>query len=559
MLVKDLIKLYENHINLILLERNLMIDEMFPKTLLELVDKHKPGGYTKQRLNNDIEEIRKSLKRKDRIVWLLRILRLSVMNYLIIKKGQLTPEVVAYIENELKKFNKKAKKNFTWNDIKSLPKLSNIIDTLEHFYSMNIPKIEKYVFKYETPKEIYDIFSEIEEGYKSSIGADDELILENPDEEVFLKIDNTFTWFNLNRASCSDEAAAMGHCGNAPSSHNRNQTILSLRQKIVRGKTVYWRPVLTFIYHIAEKGLGEMKGRGNEKPAKRYHPHIIKLLRDNRIQKIIGGGYLSDNNFSVNDLDEKVKERLLAVKPALMSFMDILKNGNLELAKERFIESNYVVSGSDVIIDTSANLVDLIEDFGDESAKQYAGYLTGEEYIEYDISDYNEYIKNQLTSEQKEELIKYTKNELLIDDDDDLDISEALDMLESDSADIYYELSAAIRYGYESGTMDEIHNAYKNALNNTDEYEIEGFDIIQTGNFFDDKYHLLVDFLNSDIISEVSGEGVNDPDTFVEAVKEILNYNGGILKLEVPYYGFSGFDEEVTKQHIAEAINNIKD
>ena len=113
----------------------------------------------------------------------------------------------------------------------------------------------------------------------------------------------------------------MGHCGNVAGQGKPGQRILSLRRPVKgpEGREA-WEPHLTFILHTAQKALGEMKGRGNEKPAARYHPYIAALLESPVVDKVWGGGYLPENNFSVADLPKDVQERLVKGKPALMTF-----------------------------------------------------------------------------------------------------------------------------------------------------------------------------------------------------------------------------------------------
>ena len=101
----------------------------------------------------------------------------------------------------------------------------------------------------------------------------------------------------------------MGHCGNAPRQHT-DDVILSLRKVVVSGSDKYHIPHLTFILN-GDGELTEMKGRANEKPAKKYHPYIIKLLLNDAIKGIKGGGYAPENNFSLHDLDENVRKDLM--------------------------------------------------------------------------------------------------------------------------------------------------------------------------------------------------------------------------------------------------------
>ena len=111
-------------------------------------------------------------------------------------------------------------------------------------------------------------------------------------------------WVSLDRSYCEMEKYSAGHCGNA--GYKKGDNILSLRdpQNIAH---------LTF---IENKGvLGEMKGRNNTKPSPRYHLPIIELLKNDKIKSIRGGGYLQENNFSLDDLSNK--EALLKIKPNL--------------------------------------------------------------------------------------------------------------------------------------------------------------------------------------------------------------------------------------------------
>jgi hypothetical protein len=78
--------------------------------------------------------------------------------------------------------------------------------------------------------------------------------------------------------------------------------------------------VATFILD-ADGQLGEMKGRGNDKPAARYHPYILALLRHDMIRGIKGGGYMPENNFSMSDFDPQTREQLIAKKPELKGLL----------------------------------------------------------------------------------------------------------------------------------------------------------------------------------------------------------------------------------------------
>jgi len=106
-------------------------------------------------------------------------------------------------------------------------------------------------------------------------------------------------WVSLGCGYSKEEGAAAGHCGNQGNAKGDN--VVSLRDP---SNKVH----LTFIVNVLTGELGEAKGTDNEKPNKSYHPAIVTLLLSGYIKKYKGGGYLPENNFNIDDLDEKVKK-----------------------------------------------------------------------------------------------------------------------------------------------------------------------------------------------------------------------------------------------------------
>ena len=135
-------------------------------------------------------------------------------------------------------------------------------------------------------------------------------------------------WVDLGKGYCDKEGKSMGHCGNAGAELGDN--ILSLRDS----KNI---PHLTFILNNGI--LGQMKGRQNDKPSEKYHPAIIELLKTPIIKQVRGGGYKPENNFSLNDLEEDMKEELLALKPDLeFDIFEDLEKQMEETRKENNVE-----------------------------------------------------------------------------------------------------------------------------------------------------------------------------------------------------------------------------
>lgn len=293
---------------------------MFSDELRWMIGSYLQGTRTP---TEEIQQAKKILKRNDRIVWYLREMRLQYLRALtdiLNDSSDELPETMKLRELLTEEF-KRIKTNYTIDTIHDLETeygvdheyddMENIIYTFDHFLSMDIRKINDYTFKYQSPSEIITEFNEIEQE------AGDELkgqpIKNDADTTEFLKLSEHWIWFDLGKAYCRDEGGAMNHCGNSTAQNDENKTILSLREK-KKGK---WLPHLTFIYLKAEKALGEMKGVSNNKPSKKYHKYIIPLLEDDRIQILAGGGYKSQNNFKLSDLDDATAARIAKDKPMM--------------------------------------------------------------------------------------------------------------------------------------------------------------------------------------------------------------------------------------------------
>jgi hypothetical protein len=278
--------------------------------------------------------------REDRTVWALRWER-----YLALGRHPVVVDKQAAT-------NKFARDLGTVNqaEIETYEKLMN--ERFQHLFSLNIAKMNSYVFDRQAPDQIWRDLYEIEEEWKATrkqiinhdsvyphreIEDDEEeewdgYADDDEDEnekrqaklekqgniEKIIDFGNGWAWWDLHRTHCTTEGNAMGHCGNAPSAQI-GHTVLSLRQDMGNGN---FRPSLTFIFNEDTGMLGEMKGRANEKPAERYHAMICKLLLDPRVDGCEGGGYEAKNNFTVLDLPEETRMALLRVKPALLSTID---------------------------------------------------------------------------------------------------------------------------------------------------------------------------------------------------------------------------------------------
>lgn len=282
-----------------------------------------------------IQQVRKTLKRKDRIVWFLRQWRIGFMRRIIkdAKKGATgySPEVihklVAPAEKSCSIYGERSGLGTSWAAKECDNVFSNAtryLQKFEHSLSMPIPAIQSTVFEYQSANSILNQFDELESDWAENVSGG---VAPDDRDTVLLDCGNGYIWYNLNRPSCSDEGRSMGHCGNSPR-NDTDDTILSLRKRDKTDGRASLKPYLTFILGI-DGYLGEMKGRFNKSPnnaalegvsPSNFNNEIASLLKLPIIKGLRGGGYEPQNNFKITDLPEDMREALYELKPEIAPF-----------------------------------------------------------------------------------------------------------------------------------------------------------------------------------------------------------------------------------------------
>lgn len=297
-----------------------------------------------------------TLKRHDRIIWFIRWAR---ANYVALSPNQ-------YLRALRKKYP------YADHDFE-VPK--SVMRGLEHYLSLPVPAIQQYVFDKGAAQDILNKFNTLEREWKKKRKH---TLTPRPEDEMLLDCGDGWAWFHLPRASCPDEGDAMGHCGNSPR-EDTEDTILSLREKVMVDGHERWKPHATFI--ITEDGhLTEMKGRFNEKPGHHesdekkalIHKHILQLLRNKVVRKIVGGGYEEQNNFSLDDLDSEAKAGLMKERPDLGFAADYGEHLGIDDAFEKKLEEEIVevvrvpawVRGDEVVVGEFKTITAAIEASG---------------------------------------------------------------------------------------------------------------------------------------------------------------------------------------------------
>ncbi len=224
--------------------------------------------------------------------------------------------------------------------MQSATQFEDFLKTFKHYAGIDYYKIRDYEFGWTDPETVYEDFQKLEWEYADLQRAKDAYRPLEEMEEIIVDM-GEYKWINTHKRYCEDEGRRMAHCGNAGG--NSDDVVLSLRH-FKKGRA---KPVLTFILDTASGDIGEMKGFANEKPDKKYHPYILRLFIEYKeIDKIGGGGYAPERNFSVYDLSDQDYETLLAARSDILLDKDLI--GRTALLPELF---NKYVSGQIAIGD----------------------------------------------------------------------------------------------------------------------------------------------------------------------------------------------------------------
>ncbi|MFA5490026.1 MAG: hypothetical protein WC284_12535 [Candidimonas sp.] len=472
-------------------------------------------NYVEMLGENDpiIEWAKKVLVSDPLIVWFLRIYKLGT-NY--------------YPEDQ----DKLIEKNPKWKNISILNSdIDRIKTNLEHYMSMQLPKIKSYRVKWQTPDELFHDFQKIEDEWTESLG---DFVNKKETDKIILDMGN-FIWFNLGKQKCDDEAEAMGHCGNRYG--KSGDILLSLREKTHNPEIFI--PRLTFV--INDGYLGEMKGFANNKPSEKYHPYIVKLLELPMIKGIIGGGYEAHKNFSIEDLPENEINQLIEKKPLL---------GPIEVAYEKMGESEEFIKYLEKLLSAHSHdyhyshekkvwiikhfsdVKEMLRDYGNDVAKWAIDVILGNKHIEvYHEIEFNNFDLPEKITNNVEKYIKQTYPDEY---ESDMYFSEIVKILKNNDDGLYDILVEGIHNGIREGTYDQIKTELIKSIDHS------GW--VLTGDMEDEIYFPLA---TSQLIYDIKDGLLEDEDYFSYDDSYYIN-------IKEPHYGFDGYDEEVTVDYIVD-------
>lgn len=293
-----------------------------------------------------------NLKREDRIIWYLRYFRIGLLSDWLIKNKN--DEQHASISQMHQKFIKQLVQKTKSNPSEVAVSANSIMsartaNALTHIMAVAefIKPLSDMVWDAQTPKELIDQSTQLEKEYNDTKDANS--VPKTEDKQGATKLidfGNGYAWWNLGQSCDREEGQAMGHCGNNQGRMREDDEVLSLRKRVVRYNKEVDIPCLTFILNNGE--LGEMKGRGNDKPAKQYHKYIIQLLLSKYVDTIKGGGYAPQSNFKLTDLTEDEQEYVLSKKPDIIAEKTFYEK--VEAIRDYGVYGDFEQDGDDIIV-----------------------------------------------------------------------------------------------------------------------------------------------------------------------------------------------------------------
>jgi hypothetical protein len=529
--------------------------------------------FSKDDVNKLIDNTRKEFKRNDIVVWFLKYYKYHTLSKKLGESN--TNENVS----ERKWVSQFEARNPTWK-VQDPTRIGSVKEFIKHSIDLNIPEINNVRFGSESFEEISRIIVDIEEEWRAQL---EDAAVEEYGTKI-LSFPDGSAWFDLERSGCSTEADAMGHCGNG--SGRSGQTLLSYRRPMDDPSMKHWSPRLTFILDTNTGSLGEMKGRANERPAERYHPYIVDLLNLDCIKKVVGGGYKPEANFSLQHLKPEKRDELLKTKPSLFSIGELMRiyKGRLpecpvnisDALKEEIDTKAIEINGSNwYLLRDNMDLEAMCKTFRLKELKSYTKTLE-DGYFEMDtmtkIKDHY-YATDTLDGlkskypEQYEQLIDELKVKCDSDDLECLNLETSKGLckaLELEDDDLKVALQRALSDGDEVGAMNDLYTEFDNFLKSPIK-RCSGLIFQRDENSPDTSFHFLaseeyiLDLLSNDSFFEEAND--NQCEGIKESLLSWIDTNEDTEDLNVPQYGFSGFDQDCAidalSQHLGEVLPDI--
>jgi hypothetical protein len=365
---------------------------------------------------------------------------------------------------------------------------------LQHIMQMAevIPTIGEIKWELQTPQGMGIVMAALEDEWRESQDrfiSQDEAEESAPDHEVLIEFPDGTQWWNLNKRACEVEGRSGGQCGNVNWGRD-SDLILSLRQPKKNPATgdIGWIVRATFILDTNDNQIGEMKGYNNKKPSPKYHKYIVELLKLDIVEGVKGGGHAPEENFDLQDLNDEVRDKLLADKPELSDFItqywnegtitnDIFEKINELLDDWRnlsYLESH---NDSELIVESDLGIEEV---FNKHNDGYNGGYDDGSwwdpnndqinAFIEGVDDDTVEHIRKHMVNDYIRRENATDIDPEIIDEIKDADAEKLFEMLQEYDDEIYDAVVDALKESFQAMMEGE----HESVLDNYEGYGAEG-------------------------------------------------------------------------------------
>ena len=335
----------------LLMENKAQVDQMVNSFPFDVLHRYGvPEKDARSFFDSQYRTAKQQLKRKDRIIWYINYTRIILSTiFAVDEKGNLTEHAPKFLRRwvgkyqshadshviaELRTFHRLIVKNRSPSEFirAASNKMQEVIIAAEHFVAIaeqGATEIDNIDWAADTPWAILELqFKPIVKKWEANRRRIAKASDEDLAAERLIEFPDGYMWIKLDRAACSVEGNAMGHCGNIPRS-DTNDRIISLRKyNPSKNEFTY---AATFI--LEDDGyFGERKGANNNKPDPKYHPYIVEMLKLDFYKGFKKGRWGTSGDFQINDLRIELKEDLFNHRPDMFNFkqyVEIRSNGSL--------------------------------------------------------------------------------------------------------------------------------------------------------------------------------------------------------------------------------------
>lgn len=409
----------------------------------------------------------------------------------------------------------------------------------------------------------------------------------SPDDEFKFSVGD-LDWFALAHDDGSYDRNIYPEESEAMDMHfytGRDSTVFVLRtSRANKAGDVIYRPHVVAV--VDENGrVTQLSGRKNTKPEETYYPAIIKLLEQPYVSSLARG-----LNFSLDDLDEKVREALIDRKPILGSIADAFKRSGLttelqekitgmlgDMEDNSSLRTAFTLEWQDSKKDTDEpelfekvdrlqvykwdSIDDFAERFATRDSKPYFeesdGFDRFDTHVDQDVvenffGDLPIAVRIEMLAKARENY--YEDNAIDPDDEDENHIDESdMDLLENNLPEEWQAMENACHTGQEYGAEAEMYKAKIKAIENATPdigtlhfttYDRNYNGEPETGLTWDAPVTLTV--TPEQIVKELSIYEGDDylPEEFLVGDMKV--------DINIPQYGFNDFDDEAAMERFWE-------